>query len=205
MAVLAMKRITICGLRQDRKAVLEEVQRQGILEVRSFSSDDDVFRRATMPISNSEFDRNIHDAESALEILDTYDKEKSGLLSSFKGRTIMDKSRYDGFKTEMPGVQAAIRDILAYSKEIAEKNAEILRDRQQIEMLVPWQTLDISLDTGNTDKTAIFIGAVPGEQTLDQLYESLAMVMPVDVTIFSKDKKCIKWIINIFFFGFFIV
>lgn len=189
MAVLAMKRISICGLRQDRKAVLEEVQRQGLMEVRSFSPDNDVFRRIAMPISNSEFDRAIHNAEAALEVLNSVDPVKGGLLSTFKGRDLMDKSRYDGFKSEMPAIQAVIKEILADSKDVAEKNAEILRARQQIEMLVPWQTLDISLDTANTEKTAIFIGAVPGEQTLDTLYETMAQVMPVDITIFSKDKN----------------
>ncbi|MBQ9029952.1 MAG: V-type ATP synthase subunit I [Parasporobacterium sp.] len=189
MAVLAMKRITICGLRQDRKAVLEEVQRQGVIEVNSVAPDNDVFRRISMPISNSEFDRSIHDSEAALEVLKTYEPEKGGLLSSFKGRALMDVARYEGFKSEMPKIQSVIRKILADSKEIAENNAEILRCRQQIDMLVPWKTLDISLDTSGTEKTAFFIGAVPGEQTLDTLYEALAEVMPVDITIFSKDKS----------------
>ena len=189
MAVLAMKRITICGLRQDRKAVLEEVQRQGVIEVNSVAPDNDVFRRISMPISNSEFDRSIHDSEAALEVLKTYEPEKGGLLASFKGRALMDVARYEGFKSEMPKIQSVIRKILADSKEIAENNAEILRCRQQIDMLVPWKTLDISLDTSGTEKTAFFIGAVPGEQTLDTLYEALAEVMPVDITIFSKDKS----------------
>ena len=189
MAVLAMKRITICGLKKDRKAVLEEIQRQGVIEVSSKATEDDVFKTVAMPVSNSEFDRNIHDAEAALEVLDNVDPVKGGLLSSFKGRDLMDVARYEGFKSELPEIQSVIKQILAYSKEIAETNADITRCRQQIEMLIPWQTLDISLDTDGTEKTAIFIGAVPGEQTLDSLYEALAAVMPVDVTIFSKDKN----------------
>ena len=189
MAVLAMKRITICGLREDRKAVLEEIQRQGMIEVQNFSPENDVFRKVTMPISNADFDRNIHDAEAALEVLNVYAPVKSGLLSSFKGRDLMEKSRYDDFRTEMPEIASVIRNILAKSKAVAESNAQILRDRQQIDMLVPWQSLDIPLDTDGTEKTAIFIGAVPGEQDLDSLYEALAQVMPVDITVFSKDKN----------------
>lgn len=189
MAVLAMKRIRICGLRQDRKAVLEEVQRQGVMEVNIIAPDNDVFRRMNMPISNSEFDRSIHDAEAALEVLETVEPSKGGLLSTFKGRELMDVSRYEGFKAEMPRIQSNIKEILSKSKEIAERNADITRCRQQIDMLVPWQTLDIPLDVSGTESTAIFIGAVPGEQTLDSLYEALASVMPVDVTIFSKDKN----------------
>ena len=188
MSVLAMKRIMICGLRKDRKAVMEEVQRLGVVEVHSDSEDDDVFQKVRMPISGSEFDRSIHDAEAALEVLETYEPEKAGLLASFKGRTIMDVERYEGFKEEMPEIQSIIRQILEKSKTIAENNAEITRCRQQIEMLVPWKTMDIPLDISETERTGIFIGAVPGEQSLDELYETLAEVMPVDITIFSKDK-----------------
>ena len=188
MSVLAMKRIMICGLRKDRKAVLEEVQRQGLLEVHSVSADDEVFQRIPMPITGSEFERNIHDAEAALEVLENYESSKGGLLASFKGREIMDVPRYDQFKAQMPKIQSVIRQILNKSKKIAENNAEILRCRQQIDMLVPWKTLDIALDTNGTEQTGIFIGALPGEQSIDEVYAVLKDVMPVDVTIFSKDR-----------------
>ena len=188
MSVVAMKRITICGLRDDRKAVLEEVQRQGVVQVNASSVDDEVFQQISMPITGSEFERNINDAENALNVLNEYDPVKSGLFSSFKGRTIVDVAMYDGFKQKMPGIQSVIRQILDMSKTVAENNAEIIRCRQQIDTLTVWNTLDIPLDTSGTEQTGIFIGVLPQEQTLDTVYELLAPVMPVDVTIISKDK-----------------
>ena len=106
MSVVAMKRITICGLRKDRKAVLEEIQRQGVVEVHGSSVEDEVFRQISMPITGSEFDRNIHEAEAALEVLETYEPVKAGLLSSFRGREIVDVDRYDGFKQKLPQIRA---------------------------------------------------------------------------------------------------
>ena len=188
MSVVAMKRITICGLRDDRKAVLEEVQRQGVVEVHGTCPEDEVFAQISMPITESEFDRNINDAESALDVLAEYVPVKSGLLSSFKGRTIVDVARYDGFRQKMPQIQAVIRQILDMSKTVAENKAEIVRCRQQIDTLTAWKTLDIPLDTSGTEQTGIFIGVLPQEQSLDSVYEILAPVMPADVTIFSKDK-----------------
>ena len=69
MAILAMKRITICGLKKDSKAILEEVQRQGVIEIQDFTPEDEIFKKKPMPISGAEFERNIHDAENALEVL----------------------------------------------------------------------------------------------------------------------------------------
>ena len=101
MASLSMKRIMICGLRSDRKKILEALQRQGTIEVQNFIEEDDVFKKSRMPISAAEFERSIHDAETALEVLMEYDGEKPpGMLSSFKGRDVVEQSRYDNFKEE---------------------------------------------------------------------------------------------------------
>ena len=64
-----------------------------------------------------------------------------------------------------------------------------MKYNQQIEMLVPWETLDIPLDLSGTEKTSVFIGALPGEWTLDSIYEAMAENLPVDITIISHDKN----------------
>ena len=151
--------------------------------------ENEVFQKKPMPISGSEFERNIHDAENAIEVLNTYNEEKSGLLSSFKGREVVSKEVYDNFHTELSSVKATTAKILALSKDVAEKKAEIVKCGQQIEMLTPWETLDIPLELNGTEKTSIFIGALPGEWTLENIYKALAEFMPVDVTIVSSDKN----------------
>ncbi len=189
MAILAMKRITICGLKKDSKAILEEVQRQGVIEIQDFTPEDEIFKKKPMPISGAEFERNIHDAENAIEVLNTYNEEKSGLLSSFKGRAVISKEEYDNFHNELADAKSTVARILALSKDVAEKKAEIVKCNQQIEMLSPWETLDVPLDLSGTAKTSIFIGALPGEWTLDAIYEAMAENLPVDVTIISHDKN----------------
>ena len=189
MAVLAMKRITICGLKSDSKPILERIQRAGVIEIQDFVEEDDVFKKVKMPISASEFERNIHDAENALEVLNTYKEEKSGLLSSFKGRAVVEEEEYDVFYKELAGTKKTISRILELSKDVAEKNAEIIKCQQQLEMLVPWASFDIPMDLTGTEKTGIFIGSLPGDWNLDAIYESMAEFLPVDVTIISHDKN----------------
>ena len=191
-----MKRITLCGLRSDRKAILEAIQRLGTVEVQNFLEEDDVFRKNRMPISAAEFERGIHDAESAIEILTELDGEKTGgLLSSFKGRDVVDIEKYDNFKDEYLEVQGAVTNILKYNKEVAEKKAEILKCSQQIEMLEPWKSLDISLDFRGTDQTSAFVGALPKDMGLDEIYTGIAETTPAEVSIdvisHSKEQTCI--------------
>ena len=189
MAILAMKRITICGLKKDSKAILETIQRLGVIEIQDFTPEDEVFKKKPMPISGAEFERNIHDAENAIEVLNTYNEEKSGILSSFKGRAVISREDYDNFHTELSSVKSTMSRILALSKDVAEKKAEIVKCNQQLDMLVPWEGLDIPLDLSGTEKTSVFIGALPGDWTLDAIYEAMAENLPVDVTIISHDKN----------------
>ncbi len=189
MAILAMKRISICGLKKDSKAILERLQRKGVIEIHDFIEEDEIFKKKPMPISGAEFERNIRDAENAIEILNNYNPEKSGILSSFKGRDVVDRETYDSFYSELSEVKSVTAKILALGKDVAEKKAEIVKCSQQIDMLLPWETMDIPLDLNGTEKTSIFIGALPGDWPLDPIYEGLAAALPVDVTVFSRDKN----------------
>lgn len=189
MAILAMKRVSIYGLKADSKPILEKIQRAGVVEIQDFVEEDEVFKKVKMPISASEFERNIRDAEAALEILNTYKEEKSGLLSSFKGRDVIEEEDYDTFYKKLAEAKKFVNRILELSRDINEKNGEILRASQQLDMLVPWESFDLALNSTGTEKTAIFIGALPGEQTLETIAAGFPEDLLVDVEIISKDKN----------------
>lgn len=187
MAVLAMKRISVYGLKNDSKPILEKIQRAGVVEIQDFVAEDEVFKKVKMPISASEFERNIRDAESALEILNSYKEEKSGLLSSFKGREVVEEEDYDTFYKKLADTKKTVNRILELSRDVNEKNAEIIRAQQQLEMLTPWEALDVRLNTTQTGKTAVFIGAIPGQKTEEEILEGMEKALPVNVEIISKD------------------
>lgn len=194
MAVLQMQRISICGLKDQKKAILETLQRLEDVEVQDFVPEDGVFMKPVSANSAAEYERSIHDAENALEVLDTYDPQKSGLMSMFEGRDVVPVEKFEGFEKEYHDVSKTIEEILALSKKITEENAEITKCQQQIEMLEPWQSLDIPLNMTGTAKTGIFIGTLPNELTVDSVYEMLSDVSEnIDCSIVStsKEQTCI--------------
>ncbi|MCF0141804.1 MAG: V-type ATP synthase subunit I [Parasporobacterium sp.] len=196
MAVMAMKRVNIVGLKDERKPILEAIQRKGFLEVEDFVQEDDIFVKENAPISGSEFERRIHEAETAIEILNIYNEEKSGLLSSFKGRDVVSKEKYDNFKDHIREINDKIAAITDLYKEVTDMNGEIVRDTQTIDMLAPWEKLDVALDITGTESTAIYIGAVPGDVKKEAFEEALAEAGPVEVQIIShtKDQTCVMLI-----------
>ena len=97
MAILQMKRISIYALRKDRKAVLELLQKRGVVEVDTAVKADSVFSRSDTSQSRSTFQKNIAQAASALEILSQYAPEKKSLFASLEGRAVRSDKDYDAF------------------------------------------------------------------------------------------------------------
>ena len=71
MSVLPMKHMTICAKRQDRKSILEYLQRLEAVEIISNDIDDTdaVFSRMDVSASSQLFTKNAAQADKALEIL----------------------------------------------------------------------------------------------------------------------------------------
>ena len=72
MAVLEMQRIGICAQKKDRKQILELLQRRGVVEVDTNVEEDEVFRKMDTSGQRQLFEKNVQQAENALEILQQY-------------------------------------------------------------------------------------------------------------------------------------
>ena len=79
-----MKHMTVCAKRQDRKAILEMLQRTEAVEIISREDDvnDPVFSRIDVSQSSQLFTKNAAQADKALEILSAAAPEKTSLLSA---------------------------------------------------------------------------------------------------------------------------
>ena len=86
MAVLPMKSINICALKKDRKALMEDLQRKGILEISNTKSKDKAFYKEDTLQQTAAFTKYIQTATSALEIQNKNAPEKKTLLSSLEVR-----------------------------------------------------------------------------------------------------------------------
>ncbi|CRZ34192.1 V/A-type H+-transporting ATPase subunit I [Herbinix hemicellulosilytica] len=193
MALQKMQRIYIYALKKDKDRILELLQRRGIIEVRNMLKEDKIFRREDIGHAKESSEKNVAAVSQALEILNSYVKENKSLLSSLKGRKELPEEVYASFGEKLESVVEIAKRIITLSKKIAEEKAELIRLQNQIEILKPWVNLDIPLNFKGTKHTAGFIGTLPKEWTLEEIYEKLAAYMPLDVEIISatKEQTCI--------------
>lgn len=197
MAVLQMQKISICAIKNDRKAILERLQSFGVMEIKKMEQEDDAFQKMDTMSMRQTFEKNALTADQALEILQTYFPEKKSMFSSLAGKDLKDADEWKRMEHERDRLLEDARQILAYQKEIAEKKANISKLENQIETLTPWLPLDIPMNFSGTAKSTVLIGAITGTMTLEQIYQVIAEKAPqleafdVQVIGADKDQTCI--------------
>lgn len=193
MAVLPMRRISIYGLKKERKQLLELLQRRGVVEINDVLPENDIFHKIDMSVTEEMLQKNNAAAGDALQILDIYIPDKKSLLSKLKGRTEISVEKYDDFRRKYAAVMESVSRIRQLSKIIAEARAELLKINTQMELIKPWAGFDLPVDYRGTKYTRTFIGTLPGDWTLDRIYESFAGEVAVEAEIFSvsREQTCI--------------
>lgn len=193
MAVLPMKKASICGLQKDRKKILEMLQRRGVVEISDQIEQDSVFSRADMSSAQATFEKNIATATAALSVLDRYATEKKPMLAALQGRQAISVDRYDSFADVREETMKHAYRLCALDRQLEEGRAEIPKLQTQIDGLLPWSGLDVPLHFKGTKTTSCFIGTLPGEWSLQALLERLGELAPdasrVHADIITADKE----------------
>lgn len=192
MAVLQMQRISICALKKNRKAILERLQELGAMEIDIQLSDDSGYEKMDVSNSRATFEKQAQTADRALEILQQYAPEKTGMLASLAGKPLIDRELFEKAVSGQDNYIETARRIVALDKQVAEQKANILKLQNQMESLVPWLGLTVPVNYSGTEKTSVLIGTIAGAQTLEGIYEMIAGFAPeaeaLDVQVIFTDK-----------------
>ena len=192
MAVLQMQRISICAMKKNRKAILERLQELGAMEIDIQLEDDSAYKKMDISNSKATFEKQAQTADRALEILQEYVPEKTGMLASLNGKPLIDRELFNKAAKNHDNYLETAHRIVALDKQIAEQKANIQKTQIQMESLFPWMGLSVPLSYTGTRKTSVLIGTIAGAQSLEALYSLLAKYAPdvdaVDVQVIYTDK-----------------
>lgn len=179
MAKVKMSSITIVALKSERKKLLEYLQRQSVIDLtREDDEQKDEYLRIDTASSVSQFERNAAACDRAVEILRNYNPKSGGLLSSFSGRRIITDEQYNEAVSKNADIMSVCREVLRCDKQLTENAADRARYNARMEMLKPWQRLDVSQQFSGTERTAGFVGIVPKEWTEAELSAAIAEKAP---------------------------
>ncbi len=197
MAVMQMQRISICALKQHRKAILEKIQTMGVVEITPVLEDDIYFRRMDTTDERILFEKTASLADRALDILENYTPEKKSMWSSLAGKVLIEANVQADIIRRRDELLEIVRQIQALDKERAECKAEILKLENTIQGLAPWMLLDVPMKAQRTDYTSMILGTFPGAVSIESVYESVAACVPdvegyeVDIISSGQDQTCV--------------
>ena len=192
MAVLQMQRISICALKENRKAILERLQEFGAMEIDIRLEDSSGYELQDVAGSKAIFEKQAHTADHALEILQEYVPEKTGMFASLEGKPLVDQETFNRAAVCQDNYMEIANRLNTLEKQVAEKKASLLKIQDRIQALTPWMELPVSMGYAGTRYTSCLIGTIAGNLKLDNIYQILAEYAPeieaADADIISVDK-----------------
>ena len=175
MAKVPMKRLFLCGTKQDRKQILSLLQRAGTVEIDTSRIDDKDLKKPDVMQQMQTFERAAQTIEQALLVLNRYAPDPdAGLLHSLEDAQTVDASDYERRASASGDALKTAEAIFELERGIAEAKAELPKTESRIAALAPWMQFDLPLSFSGTKRTAALIGSFPEEVTEAQLEAALS-------------------------------
>ena len=168
MAIEKMKHLRMVAMTSDREALLRKLQHMGCVEIVQPETDpedpllDALSRPGTAGLAAANEEKA--GAERALEVLKRYAPAKSGLLEPKPNVSESDLLDEDGAQK----ARSQAKEINELDRRLAAIRAEENKLEGQKATLLPWQSLDLPLETGSTGQVTIQLGTLPANVPMNQ-------------------------------------
>ena len=197
MAILPMKHISMIGLKKDRRAVLDVLQRCGTVQINDINRKDNAFYKYDVSSEKLLLEKQAAVVQEALEILDRHVPEKKPMLNVLNGKQELSRKRYEKLDGEQEEILETAKHIRELSDTISEYRAGMEKLQVQMDSLVPWSSLDLPLQFRGTKSVAAFIGSLTGEMSREELLASLFDRLPavdavhLEIVSSTREQVCI--------------
>jgi len=177
MAVVKMKKLTVCALKDHRKAILERLQKAGVMDILPGVPEEGTKKMETL-VSEQRYERHGNIARDAVQILNRYQPEKKGFFESLNGKTEVKEQELQRVSDNHVAILNEGRAILRLQKSIEDNQADILKYEGRIEMLRPWEDYDIPMNFRGTRTVRVLTGTLPGAKTRAEIKNLLSAKVP---------------------------
>ncbi len=189
MAIVKMKRLRMVAMVAGREALLRRLQHMGCVEIVQPEADPEDPAWAVLIRPAAEGLAAAHEekmqAERALEVLKRYAPAKSSLLSpkpSVGEEDLLNEERAQKSRE-------AVEEVNALDRRLSAIHGEENKLTGQKAVLLPWQDLDLPLETGSTPQVTIQLGTLPAGVPMGQAEGELQVVCELaQLTQVSADK-----------------
>ncbi len=195
MAIVSMRKLSICANKKKRKAILETLQKLGAMQIITDPLADEDFGLRTMDTQSArmQFEKTADSFDRVLKLLAVYAPEKQAGIAALSGKKEIPRSEIERVVRNRGKYLKDASEILKMDKEISERRTTIIKDGNQIAALKPWMQLDVPLSTTGTKNTAVLIGTLTEPLTAEELLAAASKDVPepvcVDAEIISSSNE----------------
>lgn len=189
MAVVPMQKLLLIGARDEESRVLKALQRFGSFHTTSLP--EAPLEAVALKESAARTDRELHQAEAALAVLEELAPAGGGMLAALKGGSELSFSEWQTRSKERGEALKLAETILDKNKVISEASARAARAKVLMDGLSPWRRLGLPLNMTETASCRVLIGALPGvwsrESVETLLKEELPELSAWELTLLDGD------------------
>jgi len=196
VAIVTMEHIRLIAMIRDRKSILDMLQRRGIIDVSDEKCDDEeIFQKiTTLDVQHSLY-KDIETTEKAVTFLDKYAGCKGQSMAFLHGRKAKNLEESKKILEQQEENLILAQRIVMLEEQIRESEIRSVRLNTELASLEAWLSLPVSQKFSGTKKTAVFIGILEGEHSLENIYQKIETqnVLNVHIEIVSsrKEQTCI--------------
>lgn len=191
MAIVRMKHLRLIALAEEQEALLDELLRVGCVEITTPEPQEGdqewetlLSKRGSTALGRTRSESGA--LKSALEALDRYAPGKEGMLTPRP--YVTEEQLFDPETTRI-----ALESAGVINQAVGEINQAVSsQNRLQAQRagFLPWQALELPLETESTESTEIVLGVLPAGTELEPIQKELAERAPLcEMTEVSRDKE----------------
>ena len=172
MAIVAMKRLRLVGHIAEKDALIRRLLDFGAAQLMEKPElEEEISALFKKPETNFLAQRDgLMRFGQALDILNKYAPEKLGLLPE---KELLEEAKLFG-DTVIETAKDLAAEVLSKEEQIARAYAQISQLEAQKTALVPWQNLDVPLETEGTSETVVLFGTVSNKTDTKALEDQFA-------------------------------
>lgn len=191
MAIVKMKHLRLIALAEEQEELLDELLRVGCVEIAAPEPEegdqewsDLLSKRGSTALSQVRSESSA--LKSALEALDRYASGKEGMLTPRPFVTQEQLFDPETKRVALESAQVINQAVSEINQALSSKN----RLQAQRAGFLPWQALDLPLETESTETTEIVFGVLPAGVDLAGIQNELAQAAPLcEMVEVNQDKE----------------
>ncbi|WP_274941688.1 V-type ATP synthase subunit I [Chordicoccus furentiruminis] len=197
MAIVRMQKLSICATKSHRKEILEALQSLGAVQIITDQLDDPELERMDTQQARSQFEKSADSFDRVLALLKTFAPENRKGIDALLGPEAVGRNEADRVTAHRTEYLNDAAKILKDDREITECKAQILKNTNLAEQLVPWKALGVPMEMTGTKSAAVLIGTLPDPVTPEALQAQAAKdleepaAVSAEVLSSSSEQTCV--------------